>query len=52
MMMSVEQSAEWELARETEAFVESLPKCHFVHLKPHVTLPGTELVPPLWEADY
>jgi hypothetical protein len=52
MMMIVQQSEEWELTRETEAFGESLPQCHFVHFKSHMTLPGTEPVPPLWEADY
>jgi hypothetical protein len=34
--MSVEQS-EWELAGETEALRETLPQCHFVHHKSHMT---------------
>jgi hypothetical protein len=30
MMMSVEQSVEWELAGETELLREHLPQYHFV----------------------
>jgi hypothetical protein len=29
MMMSVEQSVEWELAGETKVLGENLPQCHF-----------------------
>jgi hypothetical protein len=31
MMMSVEQSVEWELARKTEVLGENLSQFHFVH---------------------
>jgi hypothetical protein len=40
IMMSVEQSVEWELAGETEVVKENLPQCHFVHQKSRVTWPG------------
>jgi hypothetical protein len=50
MMMSVEQSVEWELAGETEVLGENLPQCHFVHHKSHMTWTRLELGPPLWEA--
>jgi hypothetical protein len=39
MMMSVEQSVEWELAGETDVLGENLPQCHFVHQKSHTTWP-------------
>jgi hypothetical protein len=50
MMMSVEQSVEWELVGETEVLGENLPQCHFVHHKSHMAWPGLEPGPPLWEA--
>jgi hypothetical protein len=31
MMLSVEQSVEWELSGETEVIGENLPMCQFVH---------------------
>jgi hypothetical protein len=38
---------EW-LAEEIEVLGESLPQHRFVHHKSHVTWPGFELGPPLW----
>jgi hypothetical protein len=48
-MMSVEQSVEWELAREIEVLGESLPQFPFVHHRNHMTCPGLELAPPWWD---
>jgi hypothetical protein len=47
--MSVEQSVEWELTGETEVLGENMPQRHFVHHKFHMTWPGLEPGPPLWE---
>jgi hypothetical protein len=41
-MMNVEQSVEWELARESEVFGENLTQCHIVHHKSHITWPELE----------
>jgi hypothetical protein len=45
----------WEIdgmiGKETEVLGESLPQCRFVHHKSHMTWPGLELWPLLWEAD-
>jgi hypothetical protein len=49
-MMNVEQSVELELAGVTEVLREILPQCHFVNHKSHMTWPGLEPGPPLWEA--
>jgi hypothetical protein len=35
MMISVEQSVEWELEGETEILGKNLSQCHFVHHKFH-----------------
>jgi hypothetical protein len=36
MMMTVEQSVDWELAGETEVLGENLPQCLFVHHGSHM----------------
>jgi hypothetical protein len=51
-MMSVEQSVEWELFRETEELRENLPLCHFVRHKSHMAWPGLEPGPPPYEAGH
>jgi hypothetical protein len=48
VIMMMEKLVEW-LAGETEVLGENLPKCRFVHLKPHM-LPGSEPGPQRWEA--
>jgi hypothetical protein len=32
------------------SILRNLPQCHLVHYKSHMTRPGTEPGPPLWEA--
>jgi hypothetical protein len=49
-MMIMEQLVEWGLAGETEVLGESLPHCHCVHHKSHMTWPGIEPGPP-WHRD-
>jgi hypothetical protein len=49
VVMTVEQSMECELARETEVLGENLPQCHFVYHKSHMALPGLEPEPPRLE---
>jgi hypothetical protein len=41
-MMGVEQSVEWEFARETEVLGENLLQCHFVHHESHMTWARTQ----------
>jgi hypothetical protein len=49
-MMSMEQSVEWELGRETEVLGENLPQFHVAHHESHMTWPWLEPGPPRWEA--
>jgi hypothetical protein len=51
MVMSVEQSVEWELAGETEVLGENLAHFHIFHHKSHNTWPGIEPGQPQLEAD-
>jgi hypothetical protein len=50
MMINVEQFVEQKLTGETDVFGESLSQCHFFQHKSHMTRPGLEPVPSLWEA--
>jgi hypothetical protein len=48
--MNVEQLVEWELAEKTEVLGENLPQWHFIDYIFHITWPGIEFGPPLFEA--
>jgi hypothetical protein len=50
MMMSEEQLMEWELTGKIEVLGENIPQYCFVHHKSHMTWPGLEPGPQLWEA--
>jgi hypothetical protein len=50
VIMMMENLVEWRLEGETEVLGENLPQRHFVHHKSHLTRPGFEPWPPLWEA--
>jgi hypothetical protein len=51
VIVRMEKSVEWTvLAGETEELGENLPRRLFVHHKSHLTRPGREPGPPLWEA--
>jgi hypothetical protein len=50
MIISVEQSVEWELARETEVRRENQPQCNFILHKSYTTRLGLEPGPPRLEA--
>jgi hypothetical protein len=50
MIVSVEQSVQWEMAGETKVLGGNVPQCHFVHHNSHMTWPGIEPGPPRWEA--
>jgi hypothetical protein len=49
-MVIMEQLEEWRVAGETEVLGENVPQRHFVQHKSHMTRPGLEPGPPLWEA--
>jgi hypothetical protein len=50
MRVIVEQLVEWRLAGGSEVLGENLPQRHFVHHISHMTRPGLEPGPLLWEA--
>jgi hypothetical protein len=43
-------TGEMKIDRETKVLREDLPQRHFVHHKFHMSRPGLEPRPPLWEA--
>jgi hypothetical protein len=49
-MMIVEQSVEDKLAEKTKILGESLPQCHFVNHKIHMTPHGARTHAAAWEA--
>jgi hypothetical protein len=49
-LMNMAQLVEWELTEETEILGVSLPQCHFVLHKSHMTWPGIKPGPLWWEA--
>jgi hypothetical protein len=49
MVMSVEQSVEWELAKGIEVLGENLSQRHYVYQKFHMTWRGLEQEPTQWE---
>jgi hypothetical protein len=48
-IVRMENLVEYRLTEETEVLGEKLPQRNFVHFKSHLTRPGREPGPPLWE---